>query len=383
MRFFEVTGAPSGEDPAAWLAYAERLTAAGDPRGAAIRLERAGADRDRLAEVYGEVERYLGLDALRADGSWRFGWSGGFLDEAAFRLAPGDPSRRRALVKRLLTERPGGYPADVDLDLDLELSDPEQWEGVLIAALLTHPVSHRLRELDLRLTDYHHSAEQAASALAGATRPRLERLSFGYDFEFLFEHGKGSAGSRIDPMEHHGEGLVRTEIWGALPALRTLELEGAFLFAFVDHDGLTRLRTRGAVISDGSVFLPGRLPALTSLELELESDVFGVACSVDQLDELATTADWYPHLRNLDLGKVEFDAGTSEVLAALAESPLLPRLEALTVRDLVIPEEEGGPLRLAALAPQFAHLALRVAGAVEVEGVGEEEVGRVLPALVP
>ncbi|GAA1408360.1 hypothetical protein GCM10009639_57990 [Kitasatospora putterlickiae] len=310
----------------------------------------------------------LGLDALRADGSWRFGWSDGYLDEAAFRLAPGDPSRRRELVERLLTERPDGDPVDVD--------DPEQWEGVLIAALLTHPASHRLRALDLRLTDYHHSAERAATALAGATRPRLERLSFGYGFEYLFEHGEGSAGTRINPMDHYGDGLVRTEIWEALPALRTLELEGAFLFPCLDHDGLTRLRTRGAVISDGSAFLPGRLPALTSLELELECDVFGVACSVDQLDELALMADRYPNLRNLDLGRVEFDIGSAEVLAALADSPLLARLEALTVRDLEISKDQ-----LKRLAPKFAHLTLRVAGIVDVEGADGEEVRRLLPAL--
>ncbi|MER7706807.1 hypothetical protein ABTX81_28405 [Kitasatospora sp. NPDC097605] len=104
------------------------------------------------------------LRGLRADGSWRFSWSGGVLDEASFRLAPGDGPRRRALVERLLTvqpltERQDGGPVDVD--------DPEQWEGVLIAAVLAHPVSSRLRALDLRLTDYHHSAERAASALAG------------------------------------------------------------------------------------------------------------------------------------------------------------------------------------------------------------------------
>ncbi|MER7706806.1 hypothetical protein ABTX81_28400 [Kitasatospora sp. NPDC097605] len=78
---------------------------------------------------------------------------------------------------------------------------------------------------------------------------------------------------------------------------------------------------------------------------------------------------------------MEFDAPTSDVLAALAESPLLPRLETLTVRDLVIPEEGGAEL-LAALAPRFGHLTLRVTGAVAVEGLDEEEVRRVLPALV-
>ncbi|MFE6871087.1 hypothetical protein ACFVFS_31590 [Kitasatospora sp. NPDC057692] len=349
---FDPTDLPETEDAAAWLAYAERLTAAGDPRGEAIRLECGGGDRDRSAEAYGEVERYLGLDALRADGSWRFGWSRGFLDEATFRLAPGGAPGRRELVERLLAR----HPADVDVE------DPEQWEGVLIAALLAHPVSRRLRSLDLRLTDFHHSAERAAAALAGSPRPRLERLSFGHGFEYLFEPGTGSAGSRIDPMEHHGVGLVRTEIWEALPALRTLELEGAFLFPSVDHAGLTRLRTRGAVAADGSLFLPGRLPALASMELELECDVFGVACSADQLDDLAVAAQWYPELRNLDLGKVEFDADPSEVLAALADSPLLPQLEVLTLREPAA-AEEGGAEPPAALAPRFAHLALRVAGA--------------------
>ncbi|MET8697970.1 hypothetical protein ABZW10_03675 [Kitasatospora sp. NPDC004723] len=361
-----MTDVPKTEDVAAWLAYAERLTAAGDPRGEAIRLECGGGDRS--AEAYAEVERRLGLDALRADGSWQFSWSRGFLDEASFRLAPGGRPGRRELVERLLT----WHPVDVD-SVDVDVDDPEQREGVLAGALLAHSASRRLRALDLRLTDYHHSAGRVAAALAGSVRPRLERLSFGYGFEHLFEDGEGSAGSRIDPMDHHGEGLVQTEIWEALPALRTLELEGAFLFPSVDHEGLTRLRTRGAVISDGSLFLPGRLPELTSLELELETDVFGGACSVDQLDDLADAARWYPKLRNLDLGGVEFDAPSSDVLAALAQSPLLPQLEALTVRDLAIPAAGA-----ADLAPHFAHLTLRAAGTVAVEGADEEEARRVL-----
>ncbi|MFB7470462.1 hypothetical protein [Kitasatospora sp. NPDC056184] len=358
---FDVTDVPETEDAAAWLAYAERLTAAGDPRGKAIRLECGGGDRDRWAEAYGEVERHLGLDGLRAEGSWRFSWSRGFLDEASFRLAPDGRPGRRELVEGILTAHPMDVAADAAVD------DPEQWEGVLIAALLAHAVSARLRTLDLRLTDYHHSAERAAAALAGQPRPRLERFSFGHGFEYLFEDGRGSAGSRIEPMEYHGEGLVRTDLWDALPALRTLELEGAFLFPSVDHEGLTRLRTRGAVVADGSVFLPGRLPALVSLELELESDVFGVACSADQLDDLADAAQWYPELRNLDLGKVEFDAALSEVLAALADSPLLPQLETLTLREPETPEE-GGTEPPAALAPKFAHLALRVATAASGGG---------------
>ncbi|WP_380282089.1 hypothetical protein [Kitasatospora purpeofusca] len=376
MQLFDVTDVPETGETADWLAYAERLTAVGDPRGEAIRLEcGGGADRGRVAEAYQEVERQLGLDALRADGSWRFGWSRGFLDEASFRPAPAEQAGRRELVERLLTRHP------VEVEVDVAVDDPEQWEGVLIAALLAHPASARLRTLDLRLTDYHHSAERAAAALAGQPRPRLERLSFGYGFAYLFEDGQGSAGSRIDPMEYHGEGLVRTDIWAALPALRTLELEGAFLFASVDHDGLTRLRTRGAVIADGSVFLPGRLPALVSLEAELESDVFGVACSADQLDELAVAAQWYPNLRRLDLGKVEFDAAPSDALAALADSPLLPQLEALTVRGPGTPEEGAAELP-AALAPRFAHLTLRVAGPAAVAGAEKAEPRRVPPTPV-
>ncbi|MFB6892476.1 hypothetical protein ACFCX4_24555 [Kitasatospora sp. NPDC056327] len=359
MRLFDEADLPERDDREAWLARAERLSAGGDARGEAIRLEFEGGERSELAAAYEAVERQLGLDALRADGSWQFGWERGVLDEARFGPAV-DGGSRRALVERILAERPGPAGADAD--------DPERWEGVLLAAVLDRPVSRWLRVLDVRLTDYHHSAERAAVALAGQVRPRLERFSFGFGFEYLFESGVGSAGSRLDPMDHLHKGLVQTDVWEALPALRTLELEGAFLFPSVDHDGLTRLRTRGAVIADGSVFLPGRLPSLTSLEVELECDVFGVACSADQLDELAVTAAWYPNLRRLDLGRLEFDAGADEVLAALAESPLLPQLEALALRDPLDGEGEGegddgdGPGLPAALAPRFAHLELRVAG---------------------
>ncbi|MFJ1707003.1 hypothetical protein [Kitasatospora sp. NPDC088346] len=61
-------------------------------------------------------------------------------------------------------------------------------------------------------------------------------------------------------MDHHGSGLVRTAPWDSLPALRSLDLEGAFLFDSVDHDGLTRLRVRGPATCDGAVFDLGRTP---------------------------------------------------------------------------------------------------------------------------
>ncbi|MFJ9608962.1 hypothetical protein ACIRS1_21750 [Kitasatospora sp. NPDC101176] len=359
-----------------WLAYAQRLSDAGDPRGAAIRLEhRCGSaggtdqDREQLAAAYREVERRLGLGALREDGSWRFTWSRGFLDEACFRLAGDTRAQRGELVGRLRSECPAPAAGPEGPDP----ADPEQWEGALIGALLAHPAARRLRVLELHLTDYHRSAEPAARAVAARPFPRLEHLYFGYGFEFLYEDGTASTGRRLDPLEHHDRGLVQTAMWGSLPALRTLELEGAFLFHSVDHDGLTRLRVRGPAVSDGSVFALGHLPELASLEVDFGCDVFGVGCPVEQLDELAAAP--YPALRHLDLGRVEFDAPSIEVLSALADSPVLAGLESLALRELAVgggDDLEDPRAALAELAPRFAHLTLRVDGPIAVEGTAED-----------
>ncbi|MER5495453.1 hypothetical protein [Streptomyces sp. NPDC002490] len=375
MHSFAAANAPEGDDWETWLGHADLLTAAGDPRGEALRQEHRveveGGDPDRVAAAYREVERHFGLDGLREDGSWHFAWARGFLDEARFRLAAETRPQRGALVQRLLAELPHTVAVDP--------ADPEQWEGALIDAVLSHPAAGRLRTLELRLTDHHHAAEQAAASLASRSRPRLERLAFGYGYAHLYEPSRTSTGGRIEPLDHHDEGFVQTDVWGALPGLRTLDLEGPFLFHSVDHERLTRLRARGPVISDGSTFGLGDLPGLLSLEVSMEGDVFGVCCPVEQLDEL--TVESLPGLRQLDLSGADFDASPFDVLCALADSPVLPQLTELAIRHLVVEEEEceGAPLdALTALAPKFAHLDLHVTGDLDVPGASDEEVARVL-----
>ncbi|MEU9339183.1 hypothetical protein AB0D49_39595 [Streptomyces sp. NPDC048290] len=191
MQGFDTALPASDDEGEAWLAHAGALDAAGDPRGAAIRLEHSDADAAGLTAAYGEVERYVGLDALRDDGSWRFTWRRGFIEEASFALAEETRPRRRALAERLLADLPHAGALDP--------ADPEQWEAALIDALLSHPAAHRLGKLELRLTDYHRSAEHAALALSRRTWPRLETLYFGHAFGTLFEHHETSTGGRIEP----------------------------------------------------------------------------------------------------------------------------------------------------------------------------------------
>ncbi len=375
VHSFDAADVPNTDDWEAWLACADLLTGAGDPRGEAIRLEHRCETRDgdqaQLAAAYEEVERQLGLDGLREDGSWQFTWSRGFIDEACFRLAKDTQPQRRELVERLLTDH--SHTATIDP------TDPEQWEGALIDALLSHPAIHRLRTLELHLTDYHHSAEHSAVSLAGRQRPRLERMYFGYSFEDLFELSDGSTGKKINPEEYLHQGLVQADVWESLPALRTLELEGAFLFHSLNHDSLTRLRLRGPVISDGSIFGLGQTPGLVSLEIELGDDVYGCACPPEQLEELKASA--YPSLKNLDLSRAEFDATSYQVLSALADSSVLAQLERLSIKDLTISQRdcEGDPLTgLAELASRFAHLDLHVNGVIDIEGTDDEEADRLL-----
>jgi hypothetical protein len=264
------------------------------------------------------------LDPLRGDGSWDFTWRDGFIDKAVFRLAKDTREQRRALVERLVADLPHGGAFD--------LADAEQWEAALIDFFLSHPAADQLRELELHLTDYHHSAEAAAAALARRPRPRLATMYFGHSFDTLFELHETSTGNRIDPEDHLDAAVVRKEVgealWNSLPALRTLELEGTFLFGSLSHDGLTHLRTRGAVFADGSLF-SFTTPALTSLEVEIGADVHGVVASAAQLKGLEPAR--FPHLRSLDLSAALFEADEAGDFAVLAQHPLLPQLEKLSM----------------------------------------------------
>lgn len=285
------------------------------------------------------------IDMLHEDGSWRCELVDGMVDEAVFRLDPQTAPARRDLVARLLDGRDPG-----------RLADPERWESVLIEALLADPAAARLRVLRLHLTDYHHSAAAAARALAGSVRTHLEELYFGYDFTYLLEHSRTSTGGRIAPERWLPDGFahdVEAGMWEALPALRTLIAEGAFLFDQIGGDALTEARLRGAVLSYGGVF-PDAAPALVSLTVETGTDVHGVACSADLLSSELTPAAM-PHLRHLDLGAAQFDATDLEVLEALAESPILPQLETLVLRSLELDDDEE---EAAALLGGFAHLQL-------------------------
>ncbi|MEV0676405.1 hypothetical protein AB0I60_07750 [Actinosynnema sp. NPDC050436] len=109
--------------------------------------------------------------------------------------------------------------------------------------------------------------------------------------------------------------------------MRELSAEGGLLFDDIDGDALpalTELRLRGAVLSDGAVF-PHKVPGVVTLVLEIAADVHGTACPVEQLATLDPAG--YPALRHLHLGEAEFDGGDHPTLMALAESPILPRLE--------------------------------------------------------
>ncbi|WP_433076874.1 hypothetical protein ACQP1P_33065 [Dactylosporangium sp. CA-052675] len=310
----------------------------------------------------------IDLDGLRADGSWRLTWSGDRLDEAVFRLAADTAAARGDLVAGL-----GAGSGDS--------GDPERWEAALIDALLSDPVSAGLRRLELHLTDFHHSAHRAARVLAAHRRERLTSLYFGHDFAHLYEHSRTSTGGRIDPLERLHQGFAdegSAGMWAALPALLDLTAEGGLLFAGVGGGSLRHLRLRGALFADGSVF-PAWAPALESLELEIRSDVFGTACPVEQLEELDPAG--LPGLRSLDLGQCEFDAGDLGILRTLAGAAILPQLEELVLPGLRIEADEfdDDPLEeLAGLAPAFAHLALSLADVVDVEGVEDEDVQRLL-----
>ncbi|BAL88092.1 hypothetical protein AMIS_28720 [Actinoplanes missouriensis 431] len=272
---------------------------------------------------------------MREQGSWRIDDTNAV---AEFRYVPDGAGE---LVERLL-----GRPEE----------DPELWESVLIEEMLRDPAMAGLRSLRLCLTDFHHSARRAAVALAGRRWERLTDLWFGHEYEYLYQPAITSTGRRIDPLDRLHEGFVGDAgdaMWAALPNLRTLTVEGALLFDRVVSPSLTSLRLRGVVGSDGSVW-PGPLPALRSLELDIQSDVYGVECPVTQLEWL-TVRD-YPALRSLDLRRAAFDVSDGGVLEILAANPIVAQLERLRVADLDEAVPDG-----------FEHLELTVGAPLDGE----------------
>lgn len=79
------------------------------------------------------------------------------------------------------------------------------------------------------------------------------------------------------------------------------------------------------MFADGAV-LPRSAPGIVTLTLEIEPDVFGTACPVEQLDTLDPAG--YPALRHLDLGHAENEL-TAGLTAAerLTLIALLSRLQ--------------------------------------------------------
>ncbi|GIE80624.1 hypothetical protein Aph02nite_65740 [Actinoplanes philippinensis] len=277
----------------------------------------------------------MNLDGLLEDGSWQFDGPA----SAAFRLAPDTTARRGALVEHIL-----GRPEP----------DPELWESILIETFLNHPAASDLQRLRLEMTDFHHSARRAASAIARQPRTALTELWFGHPFRYLYETATTSTGRGFNPLDHYDEGFVGDAggaMWQALPALRTLTVEGALLFHAVSAPAVIHVRSRGVISSDGSV-LPGPLPTLTHFELEIATDVFGTACPVEQLEELTPAS--FPALISLDLTRAEFDG---EPLLTLANLPILSHLTSLRVGPHELDDTEW-----AAIAPHFDHLSLTISG---------------------
>lgn len=84
------------------------------------------------------------------------------------------------------------------------------------------------------------------------------------------------------------------------------------------------------------------------------------------------------------LGAATFEPEEAGDFVLLAGHPLLPQLESLTLRELVIGDtgEDRAPLDvLTDLAPRFARLRLRVEGDIEIEGADEQEPEWVLAGL--
>lgn len=139
----------------------------------------------------------------------------------------------------------------------------------------------------------------------------------------------------------------------AYPRLEWLAVRGGSSLAFqrLQHQAL-----RGLVVETGGLsgkvvaqILSGQLPALQHLELWLGSDSYGGDSSVADLQPLLG-GTIFPQLTHLGLCNAEY---SDDILAAVAQSPLLDRLESLDLSRGTLGDEG---CRVLMQNSRFAHL---------------------------
>jgi uncharacterized protein (TIGR02996 family) len=307
------------EDVPTYLAYAEWLTAQGDPRGELIALQHAGERDERAAkaaaaflELYHEA--FLGpLAELVKTHDFRdedaFAWRNGFIRAA--RLSVNDD-----------TEYDG-------------------WVEDMYESIVGHPSGQFLTELRVGLNrEYDQDLSDLVAAIVRAPAP-LRYLHLG-DFEYPDEC----------EMSWYTVGALG-DLWRAVPKLRTLIVQGAGMeLGELDLPEArhVELRTGGLPARAGNAIATAKLPSLEHLEVWYGTDAYDGECGVEQVRALLARRD-LPRLRRLGLKNADFG---NEICAAIPTGILVRQLTHLDLSMSVL--DDDGAAALAAHREALAHL---------------------------
>lgn len=343
VRDLEAAMRADPDDADVALVYADALASRGDPRGELIVLQhRAESATGRqlakletaiYAHLHAHSEVLLGplahADVLLA-------WRRGFVRRLALR-AP-------VPVKPLLDHPSAGHLTELVLD---PISSADAAEVVAL------PQIDQLARLELLLDDWLDCA-RVIDALAARHRPALTTLVFGS----TAIDERADAGSLYAAWDDNP--IVSIESLRALaaatPGLVELELRGEYLFAGLEHPRLRQLTLIGDAINglpwdylEGDV----KLPSLERLEMTLLKDEY----RYPPISPLTLDRKTTPALRELLLHNPSHhynDGAQDTMFGYVAESAMLPRLDALTIAELHQVDDEPN---LERYARRFRHLA--------------------------
>jgi uncharacterized protein (TIGR02996 family) len=346
------------DDRAAWAVYADWLSSQGDPTGELCALElQAPTDRSRIIELKqarrdGRGDWHpLDVKVARAEKSLAFGWLWFAGHLRAVRLEnPWNGSLAQTLDDVLSApcgrflralELSQHFPDDVSFG---ELGARGEWEWA--ADVLMKDVVPSLEELTLgsEALDAFERSERS-NAMVTTGRPgtpgaRILRPSRWLgDVQPLF-----SKVPALRALVLHGEGTRFTE----LPrTLRSLRVRSRFVRAStLEAIGATPLpELERLTVWPGS--WPDSAPHFEPPEPET---FYGRATSEADLAPLLSGR----HVPKLTHLEVSNSTWTLSLLTALAESPLLPRLQSLDVSNGLLEERDVD--QLVRLAPRFRHL---------------------------
>lgn len=307
----EAAIARSPDDDAPWLVYGDWLSAQGDPRGELVALQAAGEARQTSEAALRQRLRPRLLGPLagltKLDETWHLGF---------------------------LTS------------LRLEADRTAEAAGLNVAqvvdAALRLPSARFLRTLEIALPSAHEEgmAERLHAVLAAhGPRPLLRslRLETNTSEEMLSWTSAGELSG----------------LRAVFPGLALLDVHaGSFTAEDFDFPTLKtlRLRTCGLTEANVAALAAGDFPVLEELELWVGGSNYGVRVGPDHLVALLTSPR-LPKLKTLGLCNNDF---TDLLVNAVLGSPLLPRLEELTLSMGTL--SEVGARRLIDAAPAFRHL---------------------------